>query len=694
MNLVGEFHKVEINGKPYLTYFFKKRIKKKKIPYLIFNNPRYPVLQPHSPNSSDQENSSDEANSSDQENSSDEANSSDQENSSDEANSSEQEKSSDESNSADEEATDSDDDLPLEPLFLCPSVRIQETSGSHETLFFDRWRVRTEGFSMFTTSPLFDNDSYGHHVFPLFWCNNKEAGPQGECSACSFQTPGTDYYFCVACDKRYHKECVESPVEIYYPCHLKHPLKLYLSEDRSNQYCLLCRGKADIMVYHCSRSDVYMHVVCAQKTIPIFIDHPKRHDHTLTLFPRQASLTCNICGLINKLHLTYVCRSICDFVAHSDCIFIPQTIRISRHHHRISFVSSLPLGGWSCGVCRREVDCDYGAYTCDVCRGYAVHTRCALRYDVWDGIELEGIPEEEDEDVDPFEMVADQVILYFSHGHPLSFETSRIFDENKLCQACALPIYEGHFYDCLECDFILHEACASAPRKKIYPLHPHPLKLETVHPQGFFYCRVCGRRSNGFFYRCSNGDCDYQVDLRCAMVSEPFNYHGHRHPLFLALDPKEKAMCNLCKSTSSYDRKVLNCLECDYIICFECATLPYKAMYKHHKDYLTFSHGNEVSESDWCELCEGQVAVGGNKEGFYKCNSCGVTLHVDCLLGEDPYLKPGVTIKPAGTEVWFRILRNISSSRPVCTTCTDRCQYRIYFQNEANVYCSLLCIIY
>ncbi|KAG7563338.1 Protein kinase C-like phorbol ester/diacylglycerol-binding domain [Arabidopsis suecica] len=642
MSLIGEFHKGEIDGKPYLLYHQVI----KPLPQINFPDEETTIEKPLSIQNK--------------------------------------------TYSSDKLAIDSGDDL---PLFVCPVSRIKTTIVSENIILVDEDGNERPGLSFkLTISPLVgDNLLCDHVVLPLFWCNNKEVDPENDCGSCRAPKVGTYYYFCVTCDERYHKECVESPLEINYPYHVKHSLQLYFSNKDSN-HCILCTEKADYdLYYYSSLSDIYMHVLCAQTPIPFFIDQPKRHDHTLNLFPRQASLTCNVCALVHKHSLTYVCTS-CDFVAHSDCIHIPQTIRISRHYHRVSFTSFLQPRKWSCGVCRKQVDHDYGAYTCNVCSGYAVHTRCALRKDISDGIELEGLPEEE-KDVEPFERISAGVILHFSHGCHLKFGTSGVYDENKFCQACTLSINEENFYVCVECDFMLHERCAYAPRKKVHPLHPHPLEQKSVHERlhPLFRCVACFRVSNGFKYECANKGCDYTLDVVCASASEPFDYQGHQHPLFLALDPQEKPLCHICKSTEV--QNVLNCIEfqCDFIICFKCATLPYMVRYKHDEHYLTFCRGDEASGSDWCELCEGKLAIGG-KEGFYKCNDCCTTLHINCLLGLDPYLKacetfPGVN----GGEVLIQ--RNNSATRPICGICESRCQYPTFILRTKDMESYSICTI-
>ncbi|KAG2333472.1 hypothetical protein Bca52824_004652 [Brassica carinata] len=174
---------------------------------------------------------------------------------------------------------------------------------------------------------------------------------------------------------------------------------------------------------------------------------------------------------------------------------------------------------------------------------------------------------------------SDGEIIHFSHGHHhLKLEISRVYDEDKYCQACVLPIYEGNYYSCVDdnCDFILHETCANAPRKIRHPLNALPLTLKVVTNEyddnrGFFWCSACKRKSNGFVYEEeSTATTRFMLDVRCASVSEPFKYEGHDHPLFLALTPDEEEMatCHICCHDHKRTYRKLNCIECDFIICF------------------------------------------------------------------------------------------------------------------------------
>ncbi|CAH2078662.1 unnamed protein product [Thlaspi arvense] len=613
-----------------------------------------------------------------------------------------------------ETETPSTDDFP--PLFVCPSFRwsdewIDLKSNNPDGNDF----VPVDDFPypyMFNKRSgdqqfqfLIGSNVYNHTcklpLLPLF----KECMPDDDdgflCGLCYSSLIGTGYYICATCDREYHKECIESPLQIQHPSYPFRSLKLHhyypSSEASIHKYpCFCCQEIIIQNLYYCPTNKLIMHPVCAMKPIPIFIDHPKRHLHPLTFFPKQNFLPCDICGLIKEHFPTYVCAR-CVFVVHQDCIYHPYVIRISRHHHRISFISSHPPGKWFCGVCRRKVDHNYGAYSCNKCDGYFVHTKCALRRDLWDGKELEGIPEKPEIIVEPFQRISDGIILHFAHGHHMRLWISGAYDEGKFCQACILPIYEGSYYLCMDqCDFILHEACANAPRKKQHALCARPLTLKVGNMKysDDFFCNACCRLSCGFLYEGYKEEICFELDFRCASVSEPFQYEGHKHPLFLALTPEEEksAICQVCQEEGDEynDRGKLACIDCNYIICFRCATLPYKARYKHDEHFLIFRK-KEIyrTRQGWCDICESKI-VYSRKGGFYSCDDyCSTTVHVDCLLGKHPYLKPG-QIKNQGQDVL--ILHNKTMSRPLCHGTKHRCQDKIVFKKRNETFCSFSCL--
>ncbi|KAH0889516.1 hypothetical protein HID58_051945 [Brassica napus] len=395
------------------------------------------------------------------------------------------------------------------------------------------------------------------------------------------------------------------------------------------------------------------------------------------------SLICNVCGFLEK-DPSYVCLR-CNFVAHGRCVESPHTIKISRHHHRISRVSSLRYEKWPCGVCRQSIDGNYGAYTCKECDDYyAVHSKCALGKDVWDGEELKGVPEKDDmaKDAPPFCKVFEGVVHYFLHDHHLRVEKNILYDENKFCEACVMPIIEDEFYSCAECDFILHETCLKARRRIQHALHPHPLTLKATNNYVSSSCSACFRCCGGFVYECPKHECYFKLDVRCALISEPFDYQGHEHPLFLSLHPKEYVLCEVCKSKCN--DSPLSCIKCAFIICIKCATLPYKvSWYKKDEHFLTLSWGEGRCEKYWCEECEDIV-----ERLFYWCNDCCTILHTHCLFSREPYLKPGQVLK-VGEKV-FQILARCNISRPICYYCMKPCQGKRFTRDNLTV-CSLSC---
>ncbi|CAH2046435.1 unnamed protein product, partial [Thlaspi arvense] len=259
------------------------------------------------------------------------------------------------------------------------------------------------------------------------------------------------HFLCRGCRGKNHERYGKAPVEIKHPLHPKHSLQLVLLYKYSGTRECHCCGEDLIKVfYYCSTCDAAMNIDCVEKPPVLSIDHPKWHDHALALFPRQASLTCNACALSDSSSPIYMCPP-CDFVIHLKCTLLPRVIRISRHLHRICSTLSFDQGEWSCGVCRTKIENDYGGYSCikNDCY-YAAHSRCTTQSNVWDGLELEGEPEEIEEiEVKPFVRISDGIIQYFSHQHHhlrLDKNTGRDYNENKQCQACVMPIY----FECLK----------------------------------------------------------------------------------------------------------------------------------------------------------------------------------------------------------------------------------------------------
>ncbi|CAH8391381.1 unnamed protein product [Eruca vesicaria subsp. sativa] len=527
------------------------------------------------------------------------------------------------------------------------------------------------------------------------------------CDVCSRKINYFTDFWCDKCDQAYHKECVESPPEIKVPYHPKHPLQLLFSSPKSTlpvgsshyNKCNCCGENTHEGIYYsCSICDFNLHPVCAINLSSLSINYPKRHEHTLTYFPRVNSLTCDVCALGNDKHFIYVCYQ-CDFIVHNTCIYLPTTIRISRHYHRLSFIAPITnKNNWSCGVCHQRVDKNYGKYSCVKDCDYVVHSKCATREDLWDGKELEGEPEVEYEDIKAFKEIRDRVIKHVSHPyHNMRLdkkENGRV-EVEKWCRACILPIYEGNIYSCMRCEFILHETCAHLPRKKWHPLHAHPLTLQVSRKfECKFECVACENHCCGFAYTCYEGDCSFQLDVRCALVSEPFTHQLHPHPLFLTSGEGgiKLRRCSMCGK----EKQHLSCIECsNFVFCFRCATLLYKVKYKHEEHYnLTLPYKEDTGGYNWCDICEKEIYP---HVGFYTCDSLSnITVHIECLLGVDPFMNHGQHFVING-YLWVWIIPNDGLTREICVGCGNHCLYRIAYEahslnRKRLLLCSMECL--
>ncbi|VVB16655.1 unnamed protein product [Arabis nemorensis] len=444
------------------------------------------------------------------------------------------------------------------------------------------------------------------------------------------------------------------------------------------------------MLYHCSICDISLCIICTKSPPPLIIENAKTHKHPLTFVTRLVSCTCNVCGVPDAI-LPYMCLQ-CGFAVHPRCIDFPQVININRHDHRISFTHHIGHGYLKCGVCRKPL-CQYnGAYSCLVCPNYAVHSRCATRYGVWDGAELKGKPEIV-EDIAPFEVVGDDLIRHFSHDkHTLRLHTKHIIhDDSTRCEACSHPVGFDPIYSCEECCFILHERCANLPVKKRLVYHSLPFLLQGpgngVHK--VLDCRLCGKYFTGFEYK-SQEKTPQHIDLHCSFFSEPFVHGGHSHPLYFVFQYGESHRCDSC------DRKIfghmLSCDVCGCTLCLRCASLPVKIKHRNDEHPLTLCCGEKANGKYWCDICEGELDP---SKWFYTCFDCGGTAHAECVLGDFSRLIPGSIIDFYGHKL--EVVLNNHNTRPLCSMCRSRCKVSVILQlcTSSSVYyfCSRSCLI-
>lgn len=507
------------------------------------------------------------------------------------------------------------------------------------------------------------------HYHPLLAL---DVGNYMPCEVCG--KPGEYGYFCARCWLMVHEKCasVFESTEITHSCHARHSLKL-LTEGApgyTDLKCHICGKHTGNFLYHCDICKFNMDMYCAiQAPLPVSLSNLKVQDHILTLVPRLISFVCDGCGKIGD-RSPYVCFQRDLMFFHQECARLPRVIHVNRHDHRVSYKYPLGPGEWICGICLEEIDWSYGSYSCSSCPSYTIHSGCATRKDVWDGVELDGIPEDV-EDIEPFKMNDDHTITHFAHEHNMSLNKDGVsLEENILCGACVCPIGSDTFYNCSDCSFILHETCANLPKKKRHFISPKPLSLllNRDNPEGF--CSACCQRfCEGFMY--TDGRKTYE--LLCSSITMPFIHGSHPHPLlYLGKDVfghfKSCQGCNKLGSTV-----VIGCIKCDFFLDFRCATLPLTVIRHRYDDHpLTLCYGEEATSGKyWCDICERET----NPKIVF------------CVLGDIRYAKPGGKI-----EGNVELMLNNTSSRPLCNLCHCRCAAPFFLINESGLYCSLYCL--
>ncbi|CAA7016713.1 unnamed protein product [Microthlaspi erraticum] len=508
------------------------------------------------------------------------------------------------------------------------------------------------------------------------------------------------HYYCAKCDLEFHSECIKFPSKMIHPYHPQHPLTFtflnyekgimadtsfrefyhvlasfemdlaeYLKRIRPKSNimfdkCTWCRNHLGEWFYRCSICNFSLDFHCAQKFPPLTIQNPKSHHHSLTLFPRPLSFPCDACGLINVLEPSYACYQ-CSYVVHKICIDLPRVIKITRHPHRLSYAPYLPTKVSSCRVCYKNMDIKYGHYSCnhEDC-SYVVHSKCATHENIWDGREFEWEPESnQTEDIPPFIEVGKDMIEHFCHAHHI-LRLEKSVDSEKQCHAYA-------------------ESLCSEYRDSS--------------------CSACTRLSSGLKYKCKEIGCmsHIQLGITCILVPECFTHKSHEEHLLFISTTNDEIICQGCNGSIQGDH--LHCTECEYSICYKCATIPNEIYHKYDDSPLSLCYGKSDVDDDevwWCEVCEERLDP---REWFCTTNSdqwC-TTIHHECLFGDSAYLMAGQMASRFDVEA----VGNASSSRPICSICHHRCPQPVYLrvhskdwsnvrsiEEEDTILCSFRCL--
>ncbi|KAG6743770.1 hypothetical protein POTOM_052471 [Populus tomentosa] len=512
------------------------------------------------------------------------------------------------------------------------------------------------------------DSQFAHKDHPLILNEEQEYHGEGvTCSVCKEPMSGPSYR-CTSCNFFLHKKCAELPPEIKRRhFHPEHPLVLLPNED---VICDFCNETCyENFVYCCFVCEFTLHIKCA---FPPCIDAADHNHFRRLLNPlslKSISFTCNACGTDGD-DSPFGC-TMCQLVVHKKCISLPRTLKTVLHHHPQIIHTYHPQQciesiNKYCGICRREVDTEYGVYYCPDC-DFVAHVNCSREYGD-SATETAGQSVTvDDQCIEPSFRVVREIkhgeeriieeIDHFIHQHNLIL-TDKVDDDLK-CDGCMLPI-STPFYSCSGCNFFLDKTCSlELSRRKKWQYHEKQLILSWSRGEYDLYnCSVCRQVFSGLTYRCDV--CGLCIDVRCfkSILKDSIKHGGHEHPLYLPAGRKNILRCNIggrglpplvavdgeiiphCSGccVSEESKVFLKCVVCDFKLGMKCATLPYKARHEYddHPLFLTYINENDYQPS--CIICEKDRDP---KLWFYRCEECDFDAHPECALGKYPYIRPG-----------------------------------------------------
>ncbi|KAI3463659.1 hypothetical protein Pfo_020322 [Paulownia fortunei] len=224
------------------------------------------------------------------------------------------------------------------------------------------------------------------------------------------------------------------------------------------------------------------------------------HEHPLTLTEARVGGQCFGCWRYFSGEPAYGCSMKCWPVIflHEECAEMPREIRHPTHpQHILTQIVFDKLGNfpYTCTVCGRRARLGL-VYHCSLCKFYIDLSCVAVRY-----------------------ATEKQTLQHPSHPtHQLTLlKRFSLFR----CDACGTK-EKARSYVCSDCQFWIHESCASLPTTmERESHHHHPLSLAFHLPEGYhkfgFKCDICRKHFllRNWVYHCDL--CRYVVHIKCAL---------------------------------------------------------------------------------------------------------------------------------------------------------------------------------
>ncbi|MCL7025699.1 hypothetical protein MKW94_027749 [Papaver nudicaule] len=218
-----------------------------------------------------------------------------------------------------------------------------------------------------------------------------------------------------------------------------------------------------------------------------------------------------------------------------------------------------------------------------------------------------------------------ETLQHFTHPHIL---TKEVFSQHVgyqtdefLCDACH-TLGSGTRYRSKQCDFDIHENCADCPEYLNTFIHPkHRLELmwegskSTKKDYGELRpCDVCGDPVKGLFYICSsgaerryeNGRHSFFIHPLCSKFpSQVHHAIDEKHHLkFQSVPVIPYSLCAICGDVVLASSWSYRCDPCGVNIHLECITLPFD---NHHTGSTTYSSRSPMDPQEQMHQQKGPV---------------------------------------------------------------------------------------
>ncbi|WOG94722.1 hypothetical protein DCAR_0314019 [Daucus carota subsp. sativus] len=345
-----------------------------------------------------------------------------------------------------------------------------------------------------------------------------------------------------------HKTCALLPLELKHSGHKYHVLLLQKRPTIPGS-CNVCGIELKSFAYYCHICP-NGYQICVACVLPLTDTHISTpyHAHKLTLVPRLSNFRCDVCHSVDT-DFSYMCYT-CPFWIHLGCSKLQAVLECEIHHkHPLTLAYSLPQNYRSfpkpCRICNKELDPTDWLYYCLSCRFFA-HTKCATSpppykepdYPYRDSVQIpvpehdpllqqcikkESISWLDDDTVTPphhIKWLEDDAVTppshinHWSHNHQLLLknksELSSLDEEGKspICNGCTDSIFTNDdvFFECRECNYVLHRHCAQFPKEMMTHKKGYPCKLVGIQDSVYdlWSCAYC---------RCLRNGTQVQVDI-------------------------------------------------------------------------------------------------------------------------------------------------------------------------------------